>query len=137
MNSLPLNISNAIEEALLFTASDEDAFREGKLDPVARVILIRQWEEFVYNYTLIKFDPYQHLTEEIDASQGDEIDYLAHDWVLSRVGAGAGLWDGRWGRFGDKLHKLALMQGQLETDYDEETKTLYLLSVRGDLSEGL
>ena len=45
--------------------------------------------------------------------------------------------DGRWGRFGDKLHKLALMQGQLETDYDEETKTLYLLSVRGDLSEGL
>ena len=137
MNYLPLNVANAIEEALLFVTPDEDAFTEGKVDPVARVILIRQWEEFVYNYTLIGFDPYQHLTEEIDPSKGDEIDYLAHDWVLSRVGAGAGLWDGRWGRFGNKLHKLALMQGQLETDYDEDTKTLHLTSVRGDLSEGL
>ena len=137
MNYLPLNVANAIEEALLFTAPDEDAFHEGKLDPVARVILIRQWEEFVYNYTLIKFDPHQHLSEEIDTSEGDEIDHLAHDWVLSRVGAGAGLWDGRWGRFGAKLHKLALMQGQLETVYDEATKTLHLMSVRGDLSEGL
>ena len=137
MNALPLNVTNSIEEALLFVSSSDSAFGEGKLDPIARAVLIRQWEEFVNSYTRIGFDSTQHLAQDIDLAEGNEEDYLAHDWVLSRSGSGAGLWDGRWGSWGDKLHKLSLLQGQLETDYDEETGTLYLVSVRGDLSAGL
>lgn len=89
--------------------------------------LLAEWEWFVDKADALGFDAWEHRTEAINSAEGDEADYAAHDWVLTRNGHGAGFWDGGWEKsYGDKLTELCRQQGEIQAIYDETANEVYL-----------
>ena len=125
--SLPITVTNTIEDALVFNAPDPDNLVGAHIDAITRAILIRQWEEFVYQYTVIKFDPDKHcIVDDVD----DTLSRLAYDWVMSRTGQGD-IFGDNWGkRWGKKLAHIAKYQGTLHMEYDYDQKLVTLGLVR-------
>lgn len=77
--------------------------------------ITRDWESFREQAEALGFDAVEHRALMIDPTEGDEWDYAAHDFVLTRNHHGAGFWDGDWHEpWGDRLTTLAHSFGQLE-----------------------
>ena len=77
--------------------------------------ITRDWESFREQAEALGFDAPEHRATMIDPTEGDEWDYAAHDFILTRNHRGAGFWDGDWhAPWGDKLTALAHSFGQLE-----------------------
>lgn len=73
------------------------------------------WESFREQAVALGFDAVEHRATMVDSNEGDEWDYAAHDFVLTRNHHGSGFWDGDWHEpWGDKLTALADSFGQLE-----------------------
>lgn len=78
------------------------------------------WESFREQAEALGFDAPEHRATMVDPTEGDEWDYAAHDFILTRNHHGAGFWDGDWHEpWGDKLTALAHSFGQLECLLDE------------------
>ena len=74
------------------------------------------WESFRQQAQALGFDAVEHRATMIDPSEGDEWDYAAHDFILTRNHHGAGFWDGDWhAPWGERLTTLAQSFGQIET----------------------
>lgn len=73
------------------------------------------WESFAQQAKLLGFDAVKHRLGPIDSSQGDEWDYAAHDFILTRNYHGSGFWDqDRWEPpWGDRLTDLCRECGEL------------------------
>lgn len=77
--------------------------------------LLAEWESFVEQSEAIGFDAYEHRIGPVNTAEGDEANYAAHDWVLTRNGHGAGFWDGDWAApFGDLLTAICKAQGEIQ-----------------------
>jgi len=67
------------------------------------------------------FDAVEHRATTFNRSEGDEWDYVAHDFILTRNRHGSGFWDGDWvAPWGDQLTVLAQSFGELETYLDDD-----------------
>lgn len=85
--------------ALLWSSYDGDHDGLESFDPSPELIarITADWESFREKAEALGFDAEEHRAEMIDRSQGDEWDYAAHDFILTRNHHGAGFWDsGRW-----------------------------------------
>ena len=77
--------------------------------------LFSEWCTFCGQANALGFDAWDHRVEAINPAEGDEADYAAHDWVLTRNGHGAGFWDGGWAApYGEQLTALCKAQGEIE-----------------------
>ena len=105
--------------ALLWSETDNDGTPFDAIDaPVSSALQERikqDWSAFYDAAIALGFDAVEHRTGPIDYSQGDEWDYAAHDFTLTRNGHGAGFWEsGRWSApWGVKLTRLAKQFGEL------------------------
>ena len=100
-------------EALLWSNNKQDLKPSKEL--MAR--LTREWNAFKTSLDSIEFDATEHRIGYIDPMQGDEWDYCAHDWILSRDCTGAGFLDGGWDeQFAKKLHEISKSFGPLEIE---------------------
>jgi hypothetical protein len=79
------------------------------------------WERFREAAEALGFDATEHRATTIDPTEGDEWDYAAHDFILTRNHHGAGFWDGDWqAPWGDRLTALAHTFPQLESYFDDD-----------------
>lgn len=83
---------------------------------------IRQdWYRFREQAEDLGFDAVEHRATTIDPTEGDEWDYAAHDFILTRNHHGAGFWDGDWqAPWGERLTELAHTFPQLESYFDDD-----------------
>jgi hypothetical protein len=88
--------------------------------------IAQDWDRFRDAAEDLGFDAVEHRATTIDPTEGDEWDYAAHDFILTRNHHGAGFWDGDWvAPWGDRLTALAQTFPQLES-YLDDNKTLQL-----------
>ena len=81
----------------------------------------QDWERFREAAEAPAFDATEHRATTIDPTEGDEWDYAAHDFILTRNHHGAGFWDGDWhAPWGDRLTELAHTFPQLESYLDDD-----------------
>jgi hypothetical protein len=102
---------NSAIQALLFTNDLEGM----KPSPWLTARIKREWASFKAAAIAMGFDAVEHRVGYINRHEGDEWDYAAHDWILTRNGEGAGFWDGEWDEeMGKKLTELSKTFGQLD-----------------------
>jgi hypothetical protein len=102
---------NSAIQALLFTNDLEGR----KPSPWLTARIKREWAFFKAAAIAMGFDAISHRVGYINRHDGDEWDYAAHDWILTRNGEGAGFWDGGWDEeMGKKLTELSKTFGQLD-----------------------
>jgi hypothetical protein len=78
------------------------------------------WERFREAAEALGFDATEHRATAIDPTEGDEWDYAAHDFILTRNHHGAGFWDGDWhAPWGERLTALAHTFPELESYLDD------------------
>jgi hypothetical protein len=105
--------------ALLWSETDDN---DGPLDCgdhkpspelVARVT--EDWDRFRTMAKGIGFDPVEALAEPLHSDcDGDPWNMVAHDFILTRNGHGAGFWEGGWHEpWGDRLTALAQGFGEI------------------------
>jgi len=88
-------------------------------DLMARIA--QDWERFRDQAEALGFDAVEHRATAIDPTEGDEWDYAAHDFILTRNHHGSGFWDGGWhAPWGDRLTELAHTFPQLESYLDDD-----------------
>ena len=76
--------------------------------------LTREWNAFKSSLDSIGFDATEHRIGYIDFEIGDEWDYCAHNWIMSRNGEGCEFWDGGWDKkYASQLHQIACSFGAL------------------------
>lgn len=81
----------------------------------------REWDQFREAAEALGFDAVEHRATAINPTEGDEWDYAAHDFVLTRNRHGAGFWDGDWqAPWGDRLTELAHTFPELESYLDDD-----------------
>ena len=81
----------------------------------------KDWERFRSDAEALGFDAVKHRAVAINKAGGDEWDYAAHDFILTRNHHGAGFWDGDWADpWGNQLTVLAHSYPQLETYLDDD-----------------
>lgn len=103
-----------------------------QLDNYQPSSLLRQrisddWEDFREQAEALGFDAVEHRATAIDSSEGDEWDYAAHDFILTRNHHGAGFWDGDWHEpWGSKLTELAHSFGQVDCYVDEDDDLVFI-----------
>jgi len=103
-----------------------------QLDKYQPSSLLRQriaddWESFREQAEALGFDAVEHRALMIDPNQGDEWDYCAHDFILTRNGHGAGFWDGGWhAPWGEKLTELARSFRQVDCYVDEDDDLVFI-----------
>lgn len=103
---LPDRASAHALRALLWSAGPEYDNAFVSIDLTERIS--RDWAEFRARAERQGFDAVEHRLTAIDPAEGDEWDYAAHDFILTRNRHGAGFWDGDWHRpWGDQLTALA------------------------------
>jgi len=79
------------------------------------------WERFREAAEALGFDATEHRATAIDPTEGDEWDYAAHDFILTRNHHGAGFWDGGWhAPWGERLTALAHTFPELESYLDDD-----------------
>lgn len=79
------------------------------------------WHKFREQAEALGFDAVEHRATTIDPTEGDEWDYAAHDFILTRNHHGAGFWDGDWhAPWGERLTELAHSFGELESYLDDD-----------------
>lgn len=79
------------------------------------------WERFREQAEALGFDAPEHRYAAINPNEGDEWDYAAHDFILTRNHHGAGFWDGDWcAPWGERLTALAHTFPQLESYFDDD-----------------
>jgi hypothetical protein len=99
----------------------EDLEQGTRLGNDLRDRISQDWDSFREQAEALGFDAVEHRSTMIDRSQGDEWDYAAHDFILTRNHHGAGFWDGDWhAPWGEKLTALALSFPQVETYLDDD-----------------
>lgn len=87
----------------------------------------QDWNRFREQAEALGFDAVEHRATVIDPTEGDEWEYAAHDFILTRNHHGAGFWDGDWhAPWGDRLTELAHSFGQIES-YLDDNDTLQIL----------
>jgi hypothetical protein len=102
---------NSAIQALLFTNDLEGR----KPSPCLTARIKREWAIFKAAAIAMGFDAVEHRVGYINRHEGDEWDYAAHDWILTRNGEGCGFWDGGWDEeMGKKLTELSKTFGQLD-----------------------
>jgi hypothetical protein len=79
------------------------------------------WERFREAAEALGFDATEHRAIAINPTEGDEWDYAAHDFILTRNHHGAGFWDGGWhARWGERLTALSHTFPELESYFDDD-----------------
>jgi hypothetical protein len=79
------------------------------------------WERFREAAEALGFDAAEHRATATNPTEGDEWDYAAHDFILTRNHHGAGFWDGDWhAPWGDRLTTLSHTFPQLESYLDDD-----------------
>jgi hypothetical protein len=87
---------------------------------IARVA--SDWRRFIAAAEALGFDPFEHRATAINSADCDELDYTAHDFILTRNYHGAGFWDGGWrDPWGKVLSDLAQSFEELYIEADPET----------------
>jgi hypothetical protein len=112
--------------ALLWSSIDENGepLDSDPYQPTAELIarVASDWRRFIAAAEALGFDPFEHRARAINSAEGDELDYAAHDFILTRNGHGAGFWDGDWcDPWGKVLTDLAQSFGELEIESDPDT----------------
>jgi len=104
-------------QALLWSSNFDDF--EPSEELVERIT--EEWEDFRDRAEQLGFDAYEHRAMMVDPAEGDEWDYAAHDFILTRNGHGTGFWDsGRWHEpWGEKLTALCKEYGPVDVWGDE------------------
>jgi len=83
--------------------------------------IAQDWNSFREQAEALGFDAVEHRATMIDPNQGDEWDYAARDFILTRNHHGAGFWDGDWhAPWGEKLTTLAQSFPLVETYLDDD-----------------
>ena len=110
--------------AFLFSEGSEPGTR---ISNDLQMRIAQDWDRFRDAAEDLGFDAVEHRATTIDPTEGDEWDYAAHDFILTRNHHGAGFWDGGWAApWGDRLTTLAHTFPQLESYLDDnETLQLY------------
>lgn len=104
--------------ALLWSETTEDGTPLDALDAYGsdalRDRVASDWQRFRDAAEALGFDAVEHRASAINSAEGDEWDYAAHDFILTRNGHGAGFWDGHWAEpWGTLLTDLAHSFGEL------------------------
>jgi len=115
---------NAAIHAFLWSDGSKPGTRISN-DLMARIG--QDWNQFRDQAEALGFDAVEHRATSIDPTEGDEWDYAAHDFVLTRNHHGSGFWDGGWhAPWGERLTELAHTFPQLESYLDDnDTLQLY------------
>jgi hypothetical protein len=110
--------------AFLFSEGSEPGTR---ISNDLQMRIAQDWDRFRDAAEDLGFDAVEHRATTIDPTEGDEWDYAAHDFILTRNHHGAGFWDGDWvAPWGDRLTALAQTFPQLESYLDDnDTLQLY------------
>ena len=107
-------VYNAAEEALLWGSFSDELDDDLRGQPVVREATDGLMADL------------QSFLEEIDranlcfyvrrrvADMGKGLGQLGHDYVMSRMGHGVGLWEDEWGRYAPMLDGIAQAQGDLD-----------------------
>ena len=82
----------------------------------------KDWEEFKEQILEIGFDPIEHRKTIFDSHSSQYIwDCVAHDFILTRNGHGAGFWDGDWHEpMATKLTELCEKFGEIDIYLSDE-----------------
>jgi hypothetical protein len=102
--------------ALLWSSYDEwdRSLEDYEPSQALRDKVTADWESFREKAEAMGFDAEEHRAMAVDYSEGDEWDYAAHDFILTRNGHGAGFWDGGWHEpWGRRLTALAESFGEI------------------------
>jgi hypothetical protein len=110
--------------AFLFSEDSEPGTR---ISNDLQMRIAQDWDRFRDAAEDLGFDAVEHRATTIDPTEGDEWDYAAHDFILTRNHHGSGFWDGDWvAPWGDRLTTLAQTFPQLESYLDDnDTLQLY------------
>lgn len=103
-------------QTLLWSSSDGDheGLEEFDASPELIAQVTADWESFCQQAEVLGFDAVEHRATAINSAEGDEWDYAAHDFILTRNGHGAGFWDGDWQQpWGDQLTALCRSFGEI------------------------
>jgi hypothetical protein len=89
--------------------------------------IAQDWDRFRDAAEDLGFDAVEHRARAIHPTEGDEWDYAAHDFILTRNHHGAGFWDGDWHEpWGERLTTLAHTFPPIESYLDDnDTRQLY------------
>jgi hypothetical protein len=106
-------------QVTLLWAEDHD---DKEIDPASLSALESQYEQFCEDADAAGVDPEVHCL-----TGGDPYEQLAHDYVLTRMGAGVGFWEtSDWdAQMGDVMTRLCKDQGTLET-YEGDDGLIYV-----------
>jgi hypothetical protein len=109
--------------ALLWSTPDDEQGGLEAFEPsqALKDKVAADWESFREKAEAMGFDAEEHRARAVDSSQGDEWDYAAHDFILTRNGHGSGFWDGSWHEpWGRKLTVLAKSFGEIHCYLSED-----------------
>jgi hypothetical protein len=109
--------------ALLWSSTDDngDPLDSDRYQPTPELIakVASDLRRFIAAAEALGFDPVEHRATAINRAEGDELDYAAHDFILTRNHHGAGFWGGGWHEpWGKVLTDLAHSFGELEVISD-------------------
>ena len=78
--------------------------------------IAQDWDRFRDAAEDLGFDAVEHRATTINPTEGDEWDYAAHDFILTRNHHGVGFWENdRWQRpWGDTLTVLCNLAGEID-----------------------
>ena len=82
----------------------------------------KDWKKFKEQTLEIGFNPIEHRKTIFDSHSSQYIwDCVAHDFILTRNGHGAGFWDGDWHEpMATKLTELCKKFGEIDTYLSDE-----------------
>jgi len=110
--------------AALLWSEELDRFEPSSL---LRQRISDDWDDFREQAEALGFDAVEHRAVAINLSEGDEWDYAAHDFILTRNGHGTGFWDGNWHEpWGSKLTELAKSFGEVNCYVDEDDDLVFI-----------
>ena len=117
-------------QVTLLWASDAD---ETTVDPASLAALGADYDRFCEAADAAGVDPEEHCL-----TGGDAYEQLAHDYVLTRMGAGVGFWEASdWDAvYGQVMTRLCEGQGTLET-YVGDDGLLYVFGYEAPLDQQL
>lgn len=119
----PLSLHHAVETLLWcsFVVAPSDPEREClyaddyELAPDSWPVLAKEWSDFRDQLDNLGFEPETAYLQPLHPdNDGDYLNQVAHDWILTRNHHGAGFWDGRLAApWGDKLTRLSQSRPEL------------------------
>jgi hypothetical protein len=104
---------NSLFETLLWSSSDGDDY----LDDYSNEDILKEDAKNLQD----KFEDFYSSNAELINSEDQDLSQIAHDFILTCNGHGAGFWDGDYNE-GDKLTELCKPYGSFDTYVTDDNK---------------